>query len=266
MTPSLELVLIIVVVLLIIAVVLRYTLRRIVIFEFERGLKYVNGRFAGVLPAGIYWFTHFNTDIRKVDIRPVFVSVTGQEVLSSDGVTLKISLAARYRIVDPAVAINQIENYQQALYLELQMGLRELVGSATVDDLLEKRSEFGARLLEQKKPAAAQLGLLLESVDVKDVMFPGDLKKIFAQVVKARKEGQAALEKARAETATLRHLANAAALIERNPTILQLRLLQSVQDSAGNTLVLGMPPQSTPLPVREQQADRGSDLLEQSEG
>lgn len=265
MPSSLELVLIIVLfAILIIAIVLRYGIRRIVIFEFERGLKYVNGRLTGVLPAGIYWFTSFNTAIRKVDVRPTFVSITGQEVLSSDGVTLKISLAARYRVVDPAVAINQIENYQQALYLELQMGLRDIVGSATIDDLLEKRSEFGTRLLEQKKPAAAQLGLSLEAVDVKDVMFPGDLKKIFAQVVKARKEGQAALEKARAETATLRHLANAAALIERNPTILQLRLLQSVQDSSGNTLVLGMPPQSTPLPVREQQGDQGSNLIEPS--
>jgi hypothetical protein len=105
----------------------------------------------------------------------------------------------------------------------------------------------------------------LESVDVKDIMFPGDLKRIFSQVVKARKEGQAALEKARAETATLRHLANAASLIDRNPAILQLRLLQSVQDSSGNTLVLGMPPQSTPLPVRSQQDAHEPKLVEPPE-
>lgn len=248
----------------IIAAALRYAVRRVVVFEFERGLKYVNGRFTGVLSAGIYWFTTLNTDIRKVDIRPKFVSITGQEVLSADGVTLKITLAAKYRIVDPAVVINQIEDYQQALYLELQMGLREIIGGAAIDDLLEKRAEFGARLLQQKKAAAVQLGLSLESVDVKDVMFPGDLKKIFSKVVKARKEGQAALEKARAETATLRHLANAASLIDRNPTILQLRLMQCVQESSGNTIVLGMPPQSTPLPVRNQEGDRESNQIEPS--
>jgi hypothetical protein len=84
-------------------------------------------------------------------------------------------------------------------------------------------------------------------------MFPGELKRIFSQVVKARKEGQAALEKARAETATLRHLANAASLIDRHPTILQLRALQTVQESSGNSLVLGMPPQSTPFPVPDPQ-------------
>ena len=244
---------------------LKYGVRRVVVFEFERGLKYVNGRFTGILGAGTYWFTPFNTELRKVDTRPKFISITGQEVLSADGVTLKVTLAAKYQIVDPAIAINQSENYQQALYVELQLGLRELIGGAEIDELLAKRPEFGARLLERKKPAAAQLGLLLESVNVKDVMFPGDLKRIFSQVVKARKEGQAALEKARAETATLRHLANAASLIDRNPTILQLRLLQSVQDSSGNTLVLGMPPQSTPLPVRDRQGARESKQVEPPE-
>jgi len=128
---------------LIIVAALRYVVRRVVVFEFERGLKYVKGRFTGVLAAGIYWFTTLNTDIRKVDIRPKFVSITGQEVLSADGVTLKISLAAKYQIVDPAVAINQIEDYQQALYLELQMGLREIIGGAAIDDLLEKRADSG---------------------------------------------------------------------------------------------------------------------------
>ena len=243
--------------------VLRYMVHRITVFEFERGLRYVNGRLTDVLGPGMYWFTSFNTEIRKVDTRPKFVSISGQEVLSADGVTLKVSLAAKYQVVDPAIAINQIEDCHQALYLELQMGLREIVGGAAIDDLLEKRSEVGARLLERKKAAATDLGLSLESVDVKDVMFPGDLKRIFSQVVKARKEGQAALEKARAETATLRHLANAASLIDRNPTILQLRLLQSVQESSGNTLVLGLPQQSTVLPVRGQ--DRDSTQAEPSE-
>lgn len=239
----------------IVAVAARLLVRRVVVFQFERGLKYVDGRFRGVLGAGTYWFTVLNTVIRKVDIRPKFVSISGQEVLSADGVTLKVSLAARYRIVDPAIAVNQIEDFQQALYLELQMGIREIIGGAAIDDLLANRSEFGARLLERKKSVALELGLSLESVDVKDVMFPGELKRIFSQVVKARKEGQAALEKARAETATLRHLANAASLIDRHPSILQLRLLQTAQESSGNTLVLGMPPQTTPLPVRDQRVE-----------
>jgi hypothetical protein len=86
---------------------------------------------------------------------------------------------------------------------------------------------------------------------VKDIMFPGDLKKIFAQVVKAQKEGQASLEKARGESAALRNLANAAKMLEGNPALMQLRVLQSVDAGTGNTMVLGMPSDMMPLPLKK---------------
>jgi regulator of protease activity HflC (stomatin/prohibitin superfamily) len=73
------------------------------------------------------------------------------------------------------------------------------------------------------------------------------MKKAFAQVVKAQKEGQAALEKARGETAALRNLANAARIMDDNPNLLQLRALQALADSSGNTLVFGLPGASIPL-------------------
>ena len=80
-------------------------------------------------------------------------------------------------------------------------------------------------------------------------MFPGKLKEIFAQVVNAKKEGLAALEKARGETAALRNLTNAAKMIEGNPNLMQLRLVQALGEGSGNTLILGMPSQSMPIPV-----------------
>ena len=83
-------------------------------------------------------------------------------------------------------------------------------------------------------------------------MFPGEMKKAFAQVVKAQKEGQAVLEKARGETAALRSLANAARMIDDNPNLLQLRALQAFADSGGNTLVLGLPNGSIPLVKRDE--------------
>jgi regulator of protease activity HflC (stomatin/prohibitin superfamily) len=81
-------------------------------------------------------------------------------------------------------------------------------------------------------------------------MFPGKLKEMFAQVVQARKEGLAALEKARGETAALRSLANAAKMVEKSPALLQLRVIQSVEGSRGNTVILGLPSQSSLVPVR----------------
>ena len=236
--------------LLLVIVVLRRVVRAVVVFEFERGLRYARGKFTRVVGPGLYWAVRPLSDIRKVDIRPVFATVAGQEVLSSDGVPLKVSLAAKYEITDPAVAINQAENYRDALHLELQLALRHIVGATPIDDVLAARQEIGKRLHEIVAAKAPALGLALLSVELRDIMFPGELKKIFTQVVRARQEGLAALEKARGETAALRNLANAARLVERNPHLMQLRLLQVLGQQSGNTVVLGVPSPSGPIPVR----------------
>jgi regulator of protease activity HflC (stomatin/prohibitin superfamily) len=91
------------------------------------------------------------------------------------------------------------------------------------------------------------LGVELAEVDVKDVMLPGPTKRLLAQVVEARQQGLAALEKARGETAALRNLANAASLLEEKPALLQLRMLHQLETTSGNTVVLGLSPTAVPL-------------------
>lgn len=214
---------------------------RVTVLEFERGLRYVRGRFTGVLGPGQYRTWSVTTLIRKIDIRPKIASVAGQEVLSADGVALKVSLAARYRVVDPAIAVNGVENYELALHTTLQLALRAAVAASPVEALLQARGTLGKEITEQATGAAAAAGLELLGADLKDLTLPGELKKIFTQVVHARQEGLAALEKARGETAALRNLANAAQMIERSPGLLQLRMLQAFGQQSGNTLVLGVP-------------------------
>lgn len=240
-----------VLIVLVIVVLLRRVIRPVVVYEFERGLRYARGKFAGVLEPGLYWSIQPLSEIRKVDVRPVFTSVGGQEVLSSDGVTLKVSLAAKYEVADPAVAINKVESFRDALHIELQLALRQIIGGTPIDDLLAARQEIGGKLQEMVAAKVPALGLRLVSVELRDIMFPGELKKIFTQVVRARQEGLAALEKARGETAALRNLVNAAQLIERNPHLMQLRLLQVLGQQSGNTVVLGVPSPSGPIPIRK---------------
>jgi regulator of protease activity HflC (stomatin/prohibitin superfamily) len=231
--------------------IVRSLFSRITIFEFERGLLYKKGKFDRVLEPGQYRIYRRSTTISKLDTRPRFVSVPGQEVLSSDSVTLRLSLAAEYSITDPAKAVNAVENYEDALYLTLQIALREVVGRTEIDELLEKRDEVGKGLAAVVAPLVAEFGLSLMSVDIKDIMFPGPLKKIFSSVVEARKEGLASLERARGESAALRNLANAARMIEGNPMLMHLRLLQEIGAASGNTIVLGLPGVTTPIPIRE---------------
>lgn len=237
-------------------VLFKFVVRRVTILEYEKGLRYTRGKFKTVMGPGQYWYIPFFVIIEKIDVRPRFVSIPGQEVLSSDGVTLKVSLAASYEIADPNVAINKAQNFQEALYLELQLALREIVGSVDIDTVLNSRGELSKQLAEMTKAKAHALGLKLVSVNLKDIMFPGKLKEIFAQVVNAQKEGLAALERARGETAALRNLANAARVIEANPNLMQLRLVQALGQSSGNTLVLGVPSHGSPVPIRTKDVDQ----------
>jgi regulator of protease activity HflC (stomatin/prohibitin superfamily) len=222
----------------------------VTVYEYQKGLKYTKGRYAATLNAGQYWILSTFSSVIPVDIRPQFVTIQGQDVLSADGVTLKVSLAAEYQVDDPNVAINKNANVQNSLYLTLQMAVREIVGKEKIDTFIENRAGFSSKQTELTSGKATEYGLKLISADIKDIMFPGEMKKAFAQVVKAQKEGQAALEKARGETAALRSLANAARMMDDNPNLLQLRALQAFADSGGNTLVLGLPNSSIPLVKR----------------
>src|SRR5262249_47901034 len=162
--------------------------KRTTVFEYERGLKYSNGKFAGIVAPGRY-FHIAKTVILKLDMRLRSVTIGGQEVLTSDGISLKISLVAQYEIADANVAINKVLDYQTTLYAELQTVLREFVGKMKIDEILERRQEVAASLLEQAAGRVQAFGLKLIAANIKDIMFPGEFKKIFAQVVKARQEG-----------------------------------------------------------------------------
>jgi regulator of protease activity HflC (stomatin/prohibitin superfamily) len=218
------------------------------VYEWERGLLFTRGRFKRVLEPGRYRLSKRTAWVRKLDVREITETIPGQEVLTSDGVTVRVSLAATYAVADPHRAVSTSSDYRAGLYLVLQLALRDAVALLTFDDLFAKRSEIGGGLLGAALARAEELGLELKEVAVKDLMPAGELRRALAQVVLARKEGQAALEQTRAETASLRSLANAAKLVEQSPGLLQLRLLQQLA-SGGNNVILGFPQGSTVVPV-----------------
>jgi regulator of protease activity HflC (stomatin/prohibitin superfamily) len=175
--------------------------------------------------------------------------VAGQEVLSADNVGLKLSLLVAYQVTDPAKAAHETQNWQGDLYNAAQLALRTIVGGVAVEALLNQRVEIGTQLLARVQPEAAKIGIHVQAIEVKDVIFTAELKRAFADVLKAKQEGQAALERARGESASLRNLANAARVLEGNPALMNLRLMQSLAaaQNAGNTLVLGLPGGFVPL-------------------
>jgi regulator of protease activity HflC (stomatin/prohibitin superfamily) len=223
--------------------------RAFLVPEGYAGLLYHKGKFVKVLGAGrhIHWGRHYTLDAQ--DLRKTSLLVAGQDVLTADNVGLKLSLLVTYQVTEPAKAVHETQNWQGDIYNAAQLALRAVVGSVAIEALLNQRLEIGAQLLARIQPDVAKIGVSVLAAEVKDVIFPADLKRAFSDVLKAKQEGQAALERARGESASLRNLANAARVLEGNPALMNLRLVQSLTaaQNAGHTLVLGMPGGFVPL-------------------
>jgi regulator of protease activity HflC (stomatin/prohibitin superfamily) len=211
--------------------------RTITVREWERVLVYRDGRLEQTLPGGRHRLWRRRRELVRLDVRPVTTVVPGQDVLTADGLAVKVSLVVRSRVADPRAAHEAAQEPWAELYTAVQVALRTEVGARTLEDLLAGRDGLGEAVRAAASPAAAAVGRALERVDVRDVMVPAELRQATLRVVTARQEGLAALERARGETAALRSLANAARLAQDTPALLALRTLRAVE-TGGATVVL----------------------------
>lgn len=221
----------------IVAYVAISTFGRITVFEYERAIRYERGRFHALAGPGLYWFFPVFTRFVKIDMRPRFAVVSGQEMLSADGIAVKISAVMSYGVDDPVKAVNSSQDYADAIYTHIQLALRQAVATMQIDDILAGRDQLAKTLSDHGEKVSPDLGLAFISAEVRDIMLPGKLRETFAQVAVAKKEALAAIERARGETAALRCLANAAKMVDTNPNLLQLRVVQAISSGTGNTVV-----------------------------
>ena len=190
------------------------------------------------LDAGKHTVYGFDYTMSLVDIRKAQLTVPGQDVLTADNVGIKVSVLLGYRITDAEKATHEVQSFWEAVYGAVQVALREVIGSAKSEEVLTNRTDIGGQLRTRVDPQLAAIGIETITLDVKDVMLPADLRKAFNDVIKARNEGLATLERARAESAAMRNLANAARLLDNNPSLMKLRALQAYEDGGGNKLTI----------------------------
>jgi regulator of protease activity HflC (stomatin/prohibitin superfamily) len=210
---------------------------RIVVQEWERVLLYKNGQFEQAFGAGRHWRFGWRRRAVRVAVRPMLLTVAGQEVLTSDGLSVKVSLLARIRIADPRRWHETVELPDAFVYAAIQVALREATASRTLDELLASRGELGPEVVAAAMGTAEDVGVVIEDVAVRDVMLPAELRRAATEAATARAHGLASLERARGEVASTRALANAAKMVADNPALLQLRTLQAVE-AGGATVVL----------------------------
>ncbi len=205
-----------------------------IVWEYERGLLYRNGRFQRLLDAGRYQFWRWaKVRITKVGIRQMSEVITGQEIVTADKIEVRVSLIAQYVVSNPALAINSVECYTEQLHQELQLTLRDLVSSRTIEQLLEAREEVGAALLTSVAPQALAYGVTLKRVGIRDVVLPGVVRTVFLKEVEADRQGRADLVKARHEVAAARARANTAKILAENPNVARMQELDALVNLAG---------------------------------
>jgi regulator of protease activity HflC (stomatin/prohibitin superfamily) len=240
------------------AVLLRLIVK-VTVPESYVALLYRNGRFRRRLAPGRYYLPRIGTQYTFVDMRWRVLLVGGQEVITQDNISLKLSLAVTWRISDPERSAHVVQDSEMSLRTAVQLALRSAAASRKAEQIIESRGTVGGQILPEVAGQTGSFGVEVQRVDVRDIMFPGELKRIFAEVVRAQQEGRAALERARGESAALRNLANAARLIDENPALMDIRLLQTVGSEGGNTLVMGWPQGIVPVGQRRQTPRSGSD-------
>ena len=214
-----------------------------VIQDHETALLFQHGRYLHALTAGKHRLWTSGYEVKRIDNREQMLLVQGQELLTSDQVVLKVSAVATFRVSDALTMHRATQDTAAVLYTETQLALRQIVAADAAEAFLQQKAGHGTKLLELISDRAQSLGLKVDRINVRDVMLPAELKRSFMSALQQRQESHAGLEKARAETAALRTLANAAKLMRDNPELLQLRYLQTLQEvgtSMGNTLVLGL--------------------------
>lgn len=221
------------------------------IYEYERALLYRAGKLEKVLKAGRYriWpFSHQRIEV--LDVRRASAQISNQKLLTSDQITVTINIVADYEIVDVAAASHRVTNYQSQLHEDAQLAARNIVGAVTVDSLMENRLAINSQLLEAVAPQAADYGLRVLGVAIKDVILTPKIRDLLMKEAEAKRLAQAMLIGAREEVAAMRALANAAKLAQENPALMRLRELEVARGfsaNAGNTIVMGLDATSAAL-------------------
>lgn len=198
---------------------------------YHVGVLKVNGRIEQLLTAGITAYWRFNREISVdiVDTRLQVLEVAGQEILTKDKVNLRINLVANWRYTDVLMAFEKTASPAELLYRELQFGLREAIGTRTLDELLENKNIIDEVVSKHVQMRLEGFGIATISLGVKDIILPGDMKAILSQVVEAEKSAQANVIRRREETSATRSLLNTAKVMENNPVALRLKEMETLE-------------------------------------
>jgi regulator of protease activity HflC (stomatin/prohibitin superfamily) len=217
-------------------------IKRLVVDEGHVGLLSIDHKFVRLLEPGVHAFFDVGREIglRTVETRRRTLDVSGQEMLTRDRVTIRVNLAADYRVADPVKAVAEVRDFEDALYRALQFAFRKSLGTKTLDEILANKVTVDVEAAQAVRAEMSAIGIEVGEIALKDVILPGEMRDIVNQVVQAEKKAQANVIRRREETAATRSLLNTAKVMAENPVMLRLKELEALETVAGKVQYLAV--------------------------
>ena len=215
-----------------------------IVQEYQRGVKFTLGKYSGVMQPGLRLVIPIFQNWQRVDIRVKAVDVPDQDAITKDNVSIKVNAVLYYKVSDTKKSIIEVEEFNYAVSQLAQTTMRDVVGEVTLDELLSKRDSVSKRIREIVDTATDPWGIKVESVELKHVELPEQLKRTIGKEAEAEREKRAVIIKAEGEVIASNNMAKAAATLGKSPGALHLRTLQTLNDLSSdksNTVVLGVP-------------------------
>jgi regulator of protease activity HflC (stomatin/prohibitin superfamily) len=230
--------------LLVVVIILSQSIK--IIREYERVVIFRLGRFSGVKGPGIFFIIPIIDRTMKLDLRVFTIDVAKQVVITRDNVSVEVDAVIYYRVVDPARAIIQVNNYNLATSLLAQTTLRDVLGQIELDDLLAKREELNKKLQEILDRHTDPWGIKVTAVTLRDVALPENLRRAIAKQAESEREKRSRIILADGEFQASKTMADAARLYEEVPAALKLRELQTLVDIAREKTLIVVTPSVEP--------------------
>ena len=215
-----------------------------VLTEYERGVLFRFGRYVGVKQAGLRWIIPGVDRMVRIGLREIVMDVPPQEVITRDNVSVKVNAVLYFRVLHPAKAVIQVENYLYGTSQLAQTTLRSICGQAELDDLLSEREQINQKLQAIIDLQTEPWGVKVRAVEVKQIDLPQEMQRAMAKQAEAEREKRSKVIHAEGEFQAAQRLADAARVLASEDSALQLRYLQTLSEIAtenNSTIIFPIP-------------------------
>jgi len=215
-----------------------------VVFQYENGVRFTLGRYSGLMRPGLRFIWPIFQKWEKIDMRINVIDVPDQDCITKDNVSVRVNAVLYFKVLGAEKAVIQVEDYMYAVSQLAQTTMRNVVGEVSLDQLLGNRDAVSKRIEGIVDKASDPWGIDVQSVDLKDVVLPSNMKRTMAKEAESERERRALIITSDGEKVASQNLMKAAGILGKSPGALHLRTLQNFNDISSdqtNTIVFAVP-------------------------